>query len=73
MLTEAQSGFSPGQSTMDMMYLVRRLEGLAKENDFPGYMSLIDLRKAYNSVDRFNLWKVHPRRDSFPSFTSSMT
>ena len=51
-LTEEQCGFRFQRSTGDMMFVVRRLQELARKKDTPLYMCLIDLAKAYDSVDR---------------------
>ena len=60
-LPEEQCGFRPQRSTVDMMYVVRRLQKLARKKDTPLYMCFIDLTKAYDSVDRSLLWDVLDR------------
>ena len=57
-LPEEQSGFRPGRSTVDMMFVVRRLHELARRKCTPLYACFIDLTKAYDSVDRELLWSV---------------
>ena len=57
-LTEEQRGFRSQRSTVDMMFVVRRLQELARKNDTPLYLCFIDLIKAYDSVDRALLWDV---------------
>ena len=57
-LPEEQSGFRPNRSTTDMMFVVRRLQELARQKRIPLYACFIDLTKAYDSVDRTLLWKV---------------
>ena len=59
-LPEEQSGFRPQRSTVDMMFVVRRLQELARK-DTPLYLCFIDLTKAYDSVDRTLLWDVLAR------------
>ena len=39
-----------------MMFVVRRLQELARKKDTPPFMCVIDLPKAYDSVDRTLLW-----------------
>jgi len=59
-LPEEQCGFRPHRSTVDMMFVVRRLQELARK-DTPLFMCFIDLTKAYDSVDRTLLWTVLAR------------
>ena len=58
---EEQCGFRPQRSTVGMMFVVRRLQQLARKKDTPLYMCFIDLTKAYDSVDRILLWDVLAR------------
>ena len=51
-LPEEQSGFQPNRSTTDMMFVIRRLQELARKKRIPLYVCFIDLTKAYDSVDR---------------------
>ena len=44
-----------------MMFVVRRLQELARKKDTPMYLSLIDLTKAFDSVDRTLLWDALAR------------
>ena len=60
-LPEEQSGFRPNRSTTDMMFVIRRLQELARKKRIPLYACFIDLTKAYDSVDRTLLWKVLAR------------
>ena len=57
-LPEEQSGFRPNRSTTDMMFVIRRLQELARKKRIPLYVCFIDLTKAYDSVDRTLLWTV---------------
>ena len=57
-MPEEQCGFRPHRSMVDMMFVVRRLQELARKNDNPLFMCFIDLAKAYDSVDRTLLWTV---------------
>ena len=57
-LPEEPSGFRPNHSTTDMMFVVRRLQELARKRHIPLYVCFIDLTKAYDSVDRILLWTV---------------
>ena len=57
-LPEEQSGFRPNRSTTDIMFVIRRLQKLARKKQIPLYVCCIDLTKAYDSVDRTLLWTV---------------
>ena len=46
-LLEEQSGFRPNRSTTDMMFVIRRLQELARKRRISLYVSFIDLTKAY--------------------------
>ena len=65
-LPEEQCGIRPARSTIDMLFVVRRLQGLGQQRKIPLYMCFVDLQKAYDSVDRELLWKV-PARAGVPS------
>ena len=57
-LPEAQSGFRPNRSTTDKVFVIRRLQELARKKRIPLYVCFIDLTKAYDSVGRTLLWTV---------------
>ena len=57
-LPEEQSSFRPNHSTTVMMFVIRRLQELARKKRIPLYVCFIDLTKAYDSVDRTLLWTV---------------
>ena len=44
-------GFRPTRSTIDMLFVVRRLQELGQASKIPLYMRFIDLQNAYDSVD----------------------
>ena len=48
---EEQRGFRPNRSTNDMMFVIRRLQELARKKRIPLHVCSIDLIKAYDSVD----------------------
>ena len=60
-LPEEQCGFRPQRSTIDMIFVVRRLHQLARKKSTPLYMCFVDLTKSYDSVDRTLLWAVLAR------------
>lgn len=57
-LLEAQAGFRKHRSCQDMIFILRMLRGYSKEVRQAIYGCFVDLRKAYDSVDRETLWKV---------------
>ena len=60
-LPEEQGGFRPNHSTTDMMFVIRRLQELARKKRIPLYVCFIDLTKAYDPVDRTLVWTVLTR------------
>ena len=60
-LPEEQSGFRPNRSNTDIMFVIHRLQELARKKQIPLYEWFIDLIKAYDSVDRTLLWTVRAR------------
>ena len=65
-LSESQCGFRPGRSTVDMMFVVRRLQELGRKEGVPLYTCFVDLQKAYDSVNRSLLWVVLARFGMHP-------
>ena len=57
-LPEWQCGFRAGRSTIDMIFTVRMIMEVAKDNSFPTFWLFVDLVKAYDSVSRNGLWAV---------------
>ena len=49
---------SDRRSTTDVMFVIRRLQELARKKRIPLYVCFIDLTKAYDSVGRTLLWTV---------------
>ena len=49
-LPDEQCGFRPERSTVGMLFVVRRLQELARRRRIPLYMCFVDLQKAYDSV-----------------------
>ena len=60
-LPEEQCGFRPARSTVDMLFVLRRLQELGRTRKIPLYMCFIDLQKPYDSVDRELLWVLLAR------------
>ena len=61
LLPEEQCGFRPQRSTIDMMFVVRKLQELGQTSNTFLEIFFIDLAKASYSVDRVLLWEVLAR------------
>lgn len=61
MLPEKQWGIRPARSTVDMLFVARRLQELGRQRKTLLCMCLVDLQKAYDPVDRELLWEVLTR------------
>lgn len=61
LLPEEQHGFRPQRSTVDMLFVMRRLQELGRKVGTPIFLCFVDLQKAYDSVDRTLLWDVLAR------------
>ena len=57
-LPEAQCGFRPGRSTVDMVFTMRQLQEKYIEQNIPLYTVFIDLTKAFDTVNTEALWIV---------------
>ena len=57
-LREAQCGFRPGPSTIDMMSAVRQVKEKCIEQEMDLYSVFIDPIKAFDTVNREALWTI---------------
>ena len=57
-VTDSQSGFRKGRSTTDHLFTLQQVLHEAWEFDKPAHTCFIDLRKAYDTVNRPALWGV---------------
>lgn len=69
-LPEAQCGFRPGRSTVDMIFAMRQLQEKCIEQNMPLFSVFIDLTKAFDTVNREALWTVLERIGCPPKFIS---
>jgi len=53
-----QSGFTAGRSTVDAILALRLLSELHREFDRPLNVAYLDIKAAFDSVDRIALWKA---------------
>ncbi len=53
-----QSGFTAGRSTADAILALRLLSEIHREFNRPLYVAYLDLKSAFDSVDRTALWKA---------------
>ena len=53
-----QSGFTAGRSTIDAILAVRLLPELHRQFNRPLYVAFVDIKSAFDSVDRNALWKA---------------
>ena len=58
MLPESQCGFHAGRSTMDMIFTARQLQEKCREQQRKLYAVFVDLMKAFDLVDRTDLWEI---------------
>ena len=66
MLRENQCGFRRGRGCIDHIFTLRTLAEKAREFNTTLYLSFVDLRKAYDSVNWEALWLVLERRYQVP-------
>ena len=57
-LSEQQCGFRPGRGCVDQIFSVRRIMEMAGEFNKPLHICFVDLKKAYDSVNREALWRI---------------
>ena len=55
---EAQCGFRPERSTIDMIFSLRQLQEKCREQNRPLYIAFVDLTKAFDLVSREGLFKI---------------
>ena len=68
LLPETQCGFHAGRSTADVIFTLRQLQEKAMEHQRSLYIVFMDFSKAFNTVNRWTLWKVLKAYGSHESF-----
>lgn len=59
LLPENQCGFRRGRGTMDNIFVLNHLvQGIKKDKDFKFYALFVDLKAAFDNVDRRKLWDI---------------
>ena len=58
LLPESECGFRAGRSTVDMIFTLRQLQEKAMEQQRSLYIVFLDFSKAFDTVNRWTLWKV---------------
>ena len=53
-----QSGFTSGRSTLDAIPALRLLSEIHREFSQPLHVAFVDLKVAFDSLDRLSLWKA---------------
>ena len=67
-LHESQCGFRRGRSTIDMIFVARRLQKKCREQHHDLYLAFVDLTKAFDTVNRDLLWNILRKFGCPPTF-----
>ena len=57
-LLEEQCGFRPNRGLVDAVFCLRQVMAQSEQRRLPLHMAFVDLKKAFDSVDRGALWQV---------------
>jgi len=69
-LSESQCGFRKGRGCADLHFSLRRLSELARAHRAPLWVSFVDFRKAFDSVNREALWAILAARGVPPKLVT---
>ena len=67
-ISENHFGFMPGGSTIEVIYLLRRLMGLYRDRKIDLQIVFIDLEKAYDRIPREVLWSCLEKKRVSPLY-----
>jgi len=67
-ISENQFDFMPGRSTIETIYLLRRLMGLYRDGKVDLHMVFINLEKAYDRVPHEVLWSYLEKKRVSPVY-----
>jgi hypothetical protein len=73
LLLEAQHGFRPGRGTGEALFSLRRVTELARDFGKPMYAAFVDLKAAFDSVNRPALWRLLQARGVAPKLVELIT
>ena len=72
LLPESQCGFCAGRSTADMIFTLIQLQEKAREQQRSLYIVFVDFSKAFDTVNRWTLWKILKAYGCSESFINMM-
>ena len=68
LLPESQCGFRRGHSTIDMIFVAQQLQEKCREQHQDLCLALVDLTKAFDTVNRDLLWNIQRKFGCPPTF-----
>lgn len=69
---EDQAGFTAGRSTIDHIYTIQQLIEKKKAKNRAVHLAFIDLKKAYDTVPRQQLWKAMTNTNIHPQIINAV-
>jgi len=68
LILENQFGFMPSRSTIEAIYLIRRLMRLYRDKNIDLHMVFIDLKKVHDRVPHEVLWRCLEKKGAPPVY-----